>query len=142
MGRMITLTEEQRKKIVEDADKKVDMLSPEEREIIASRLNEFINLPFIGEEREQIILVKIVTEIDRFLYRFLPNEIYELGKVSTDGISEEEAELIETRMAKLINQHVNIPILTEKMEDMVFRIVLGLIIGAMRKNKSIAALAE
>ena len=60
-----------------------------------------------------------------------PNEYYELVKDSTDGISKEEAIKIEERLTPLINNVVNIPVLTEKQEKKLISLILGLIINAM-----------
>lgn len=140
MARTITLTKQQMTMIENDANK-VEMLTPEELMKLASKLNEHIDIPFIQDEKkEEIILVKSIKQIDRFLYSVLPNEIYELIRNATDGISDADAILMETRLSKLINNYVNIPYLTEEMEQKLFRIALSLIIGAMRKGKSIQTL--
>lgn len=72
--------------------------------------------------------------IDRELYNLLPNEYYSLIHNATDGISEDEAELLIKRVTPLINNVVNIPILTEDMESKVIEIILGLIIKGMIKG--------
>ena len=72
--------------------------------------------------------------VDRQLYRLLPNEYYELVKDASDGISKEEAVKIEERLTPLINNVVNIPILTEKQEEKLIGLVLSLIINAMIKG--------
>ena len=64
----------------------------------------------------------------------LPNEYYELVKDTSDGISKEEAVKIEERLTPLINNVVNIPILTEKQEEKLIGLVLSLIINAMIKG--------
>ena len=137
MSTSITLSAQQHEAIIHDADQKIDMLSLQELESIATRLNDVINIPLIGEEREQVILIKIVKSIDRFIYQNLPNEIYELIRYGEDGISVEEAETIRVRLASIINRHVNIPYLSEQTEQKVFEFVLGIITRALVKNSKL-----
>lgn len=133
----ITLTEEQRQKIVKDAEETKMLLTDEEVEKIASKVNEKINLPFLSEDKEQIVFVKIVRLLDRSLYTLLPNEIYECIRMAQDGIDSEEAETIKTRITKAINNLVNLPFLTENQEEILFGIVIGIIINAMMKGNSL-----
>ncbi len=130
----ITLTKTQLEKIKSDMDKKVEMLSDEEINAIAQKVNEAINLPFLDEDKELIVFGKIIRWVDRRLYDLLPNEYYELVKDASDGISKEEVIKIEARITPLINNVVNIPILTEKQEDKLIGLVLSLILNAMIKG--------
>ena len=133
----ITLTADQLQKILDDADKKVEMLTVAQIEVIATKLNEHINIPILSERGEQVVFAKIVKKIDRFLYSVLPNELYELVNISTDGISDDEAELIKNRVAHAINKEVNLPFIGEDTEESVFRFVVGLIIDAMKMGSSL-----
>ena len=133
----IVLTPEQRANILLDADRKIEMLSEEELEAIATQLNEVINIPVIGEAKEQVVLVKLVKMIDRYIYQRMPNEIYELVRKTSDGISDEEAQLIEQRLATGLNNNINIPYLTEGMEQRAFEFVIKIITNALRKERSL-----
>ena len=137
MPNTIALTEEQRDKVAKDASGEY-MLSDEELEAIATRLNRFINLPFRTEAEEQIILVKIVKRIDGFLYQVLPNEIYQLVKVAHDGISPAEADEMTERLTKIANRYVDFPILSEYMEEKLLQFVISLIVRAMVTGESLA----
>lgn len=130
----ITLTKKQLEKIMKDMDEKVEMLTDAEINAIAQKVNKAINLPFLNEEKEFIVFGKIIKSVDRQLYRLLPNEYYELVKDASDGISKEEAVKIEERLTPLINNVVNIPILTEKIEEKLIGLILSLIINAMIKG--------
>ena len=134
---VIKLTEKQRNKVLNDADQKKEMLTDAQLESIAEKLNGWVNVPFIGEEKEKIALVKLVKQVDRFVYSNLPNEIYELVDSRKIGISASDAELIEERLASIINRHINIPYLTERLEQKVFEFILGIIASALIKNKSL-----
>ena len=134
MAVTLTLTEKQIKKIKEDMDDKIELLTDAEINAIAQKVNKAINLPFLSEEQEFIIFAKIIKWIDRQLYKLLPNEYYELVNDASDGISKEEAIKIEERLTPLINNVVNIPIITEKQEEKLIGLILGLIINAMIKG--------
>ena len=130
----ITLTKQQLNQIKKDMDKRVEMLTDAEINAIAQKVNKAINLPFLNEKKEFIVFGKIIKLVDRQLYRLLPNEYYELVKDASDGISKEEAVKIEERLTPLINNVVNIPILTERQEEKLIGLVLSLIINAMIKG--------
>lgn len=130
----ITLTSNQLKQIEKDMNEQVDMLTVSEVNALAKKVNLSINLPLLGEEKEFIVYVKIIKWIDKKLYQLLPNEYYELVNNTADGISKKEARQIEERLTPLINNVVNIPVLTEKQEGKLIGLILGLIIKAMVKG--------
>lgn len=121
------------KKIKKDAEG-TQMLTDGQVAALAEKLNNEINFPIIGENLEELLLAKIIRRIDRKVYQLLPNEYYSLVKKSSDGISDEDAENIEARMTPLINEKVNLPFLSEEMEEKLIGFVLNSLINAMRKN--------
>jgi len=136
----ITLTDEQREQIVNDMDVQIEMLSADEVEALATKLNEKIDIPYIREGTEQMIMVKIVKKIDRLLYRKLPNEIYGLVKNASDGISDEDARQLKAVLATRINKEFDIPYIPEWIEQEILEMAIGLIVNGMRKNYSMMAL--
>lgn len=130
----ITLTKEQLEHIKREMTEQVEMLTDNEVQALAHKLNDHINLPFISHEKEYVVFIKVIKWIDKLLYQMLPNEYYGLVKDTTDGISEEEADKIEKRLTPLINNVVNIPVLTEKMEGKLISLILKFIIKAMVKG--------
>lgn len=133
----ITLTQEQRELVKHEMDIQVEMLSDEEVEVLASKLNEKIDLPFIAEGTEQTIFVKTVRIFDRLLYQTIPNELYGLIKDATDGISDKDAEELKLVLGSRLNKALEIPYVPEWVEQKVLEILIGLIVDAMRKNFSI-----
>lgn len=117
-----------------DMKEKEEMLTDAEVNGLALKVNNAVNLPLIGEKKELQVFVKIIKWVDKQLYKLLPNEYYELVKDATDGITKEEALVIEERLTPLINEKVNIPILSEKMEAKLIGLILGLIMNAMVKG--------
>ncbi len=136
----ITLTDEQREQIVNDMDVQIEMLSADEVEVLATKLNEKIDIPYIKEGTEQTIMVKIVKKIDRLLYRKLPNEIYGLVKNSSDGISDEDARQLKAVLATRINKEFDIPYIPEWIEQEILEMAIGLLVNGMRKNFSVMEL--
>ncbi len=135
----ITLTEEQHNKITADMSD-VSMLDQEEVEVIASLLNRKINLPFVSEDSEQIVFVKLVKLIDSILYASLPNEIYELVKIASDGISPEEARILSTTLSARLNKKFDLPYIPEFIEAKIFDSAITYIISATVENKTIKGL--
>ena len=121
------------KKIKKDAEG-TQMLTDGQVAALAEKLNNEINFPIIGENLEELLLAKIIRRIDRKVYELLPNEYYSLVKKSSDGISDEDAENIEARMTPLINEKINLPFLSEEMEEKLIGFVLNSLINAMRKT--------
>ena len=134
---VITLTEGQRKAIKTDMEDQIELLSDDEVEILASKLNDEINIPFIKEGTEQTILVKTVKKFDRLLYENLPNELYGLVKNSRDGISDEDADQLKSVLGERLNKKFDIPYVPEVLEQQIFELLVGLIVTAMRKEFSI-----
>ena len=137
----ISLTQEQLDQIKKDMYVQVDMLSDSEINALAQKVNSVINLPFVGEQKELQLMAKFIKWIDNELYKLLPNEYYKLIHDATDGISKEEAAEIERRLTPLINNVVNIPVLSEEMEAKLIGLVLGLIINAMVKGLKLEEVA-
>lgn len=130
----IKLTEEQRELVRSDMYEKTTMLSDEEVEMIASKLNSRINIPFIPESVEQIVFVKTVRLIDSVLYANLPNELYGLIKETTDGISEQEAAELKQVLGARLNKSIDIPYIPEWIEQQIFEMMVGLIVQGMRRG--------
>ncbi len=133
----ITLTEEQRKQVLHEFDVQVEMLSAEEVEALASKLNAKIDLPFIVEGTEQVIFVKTVRIFDRLLYQNIPNELYGLIKTTSDGISDKDAEELKLVLGSRLNKSLEIPYIPEWVEQQILEILIGLVVDAMRKNFSV-----
>lgn len=109
-------------------------MSDEEIKDLAERLNEKINVPIISETGEEKILIKIVIQIDRFLYDSLPNEFYDLVISIDKGIDDDEAKRLIKRLTKLANKNIDIPYIPEQMEYIAMRFIIGIIINAARKH--------
>lgn len=128
---MIALTDLQLEQIKTDMDEICEMLTNEQVMVLANKVNKKVNIPFLSEDKEFTVFFKIIRWIDKELYKLLPNEYYALIHDSSDGISEDEAENLKSRLVPLINKVIDIPILPEGVEAFVIDLILGLIINAM-----------
>ncbi len=131
------LTEEQFKDLLDEyfaPPERRTKMSENEVKALARRLNEKINVPLIGETREEKILIKIVLKVDRFLYDYLPNEIYDLVRSLDRGIDEDEAKRLITRLSILANDKIDIPYIPEAAEYVAIRFIIGVVINAARKQ--------
>ena len=133
----ITLTKDHLAGIANDMDQQTEMLTDAEINALAQKVNKKINLPFLSEEKELIVFAKLIKWIDRELYKILPNEYYELIHDVSDGLTSQEATDLEIRLTPLINNAINIPILSEKLEAKLISLVLSGIMGAMVKGSKL-----
>lgn len=134
---VIKLSKEQRDEIINSMDNQTKILSFEEIETLATKLNEKIDIPFLDDKAEQVVLVKIVRRFDSLLYQNLPNELYSLVRDAGNGISDEDAEKLKSVLGTRLNSKFDIPYLPEWVEQEIFETLLGLIVNYMRKNYSI-----
>ena len=133
----ITLTKDHLAGIANDMDNQEEMLTDAEINALAQKVNKKINLPFLSEEKELIVFAKLIKWIDRELYKILPNEYYDLIHDVSDGLTSQEATDLEIRLTPLINNAINIPILSEKLEAKLISLVLSGIMGAMVKGSKL-----
>ena len=133
----ITLTKDHLAGITNDMDNQEEMLTDAEINALAQKVNKKINLPFLSEEKELIVFAKLIKWIDRELYKILPNEYYDLIHDVSDGLTSQEATDLEIRLTPLINNAINIPILSEKLEAKLISLVLSGIMGAMVKGSKL-----
>lgn len=135
--RTIQLTEDQWNQIKRDAEG-VKLLTNEEVEKIAEKLQKSRNLPFLSEEKEFVVFVKIVRKLDKVLYENLPNEIYTSVRDLEGGLTENELKRLIRSLTKFINDKVDISYLPEIAEKFLIKGFLHIVVGALAKGKSLA----
>lgn len=131
------MTEEDFKRILDGyfaPPEKRRKLVMEEIQEISSRLNALIDIPLISEKREQSILMKIVLKVDNFLYDNLPNELYDTIRSADQGIDDDEAKRLITRLTRLANEKIDIPYIPEIAEQVALKYIIGVVINSARKN--------
>lgn len=140
MMKISNMTENDFRRLLDDyfapPEKRTNMTEREIKEL-AVKLNKKINVPFINETEEEKVLIKIVIKLDRFLYNYLPNELYDLIRSTEDGISDKEATRLIRQLTKLANEKVDIPYIPEFQEYIAIKYIIGVIINAARENWNI-----
>lgn len=117
---------------------KTEMMSEEEINILATKLNARVDLPFVREDTEQVIAAKIIRRIDRFLQANLPVEIYSVVRSAEGGFTEDEITILKERFTAIANGIINIPYVPEALERTIISFVLNQIFNAMRKGVVLA----
>lgn len=116
------------------------MLTEEQITTIAVKLNEKVDLPFIGEEKEQDILESVLNGINGKLDEVtenLPEPARETWEKLADGVSDEEAERLVEQLTVLVNERIDIPLLSEENEaGMVIHPAVSMIVDTMRSMAS------
>ena len=109
-------------------------ISDEEIKELVGRLNKKIDIPIIGEGKEECILKKVIIKIDDLLYYNLPNEFYDLIRSLDEGIDDEEAKRLIAKLTKLANSNIDIPYIPEAVEAIAIKFVIGVLINSARKK--------
>lgn len=136
----ITLNDSQFKDLLKEFNAKKSnrqLLTKDEMLAISKRLGEKISLPFLDQQNETQVLVKMVIRIDSYLYDNLPNEIYRLIHDLDQGFDESEAALFAARLSKQAGGTIRFPFLTEHLEYYSIVFMVNLLVNAMREGSNI-----
>lgn len=137
MSTINELTKDQFKELLDEyfaPPEKRTKMSCEEIKDLAHRLSRKVNIPLVNETGEEKILIKVVIQIDNFLYDNLPNEIYDLVRSLDKGVDNVEAQRLITRLSILANEKIDIPYIPEPAEYIAIKFIIGVIINSARKG--------
>lgn len=115
------------------------MLSENQIDWLATRLNEKINIPVIGERAEQAIILNSLYKVLDLLEEELPPEFIEFLDDVSDGLepqTDAEMDRLKDEMATFLNNNINLPLIGERKEQKVFELVVDYVFDAMRKGSS------
>lgn len=114
------------------------MFTEEQISKIAEKLNKKINLPVTGEKLELMIFKKVVREIGKKLGEILPDELLMLINQPQPALKPDaNLEEIKSRISEKINERFNIPIIGEKVEIEVIKIVVDLVVECLRSQHTL-----
>lgn len=136
----ITLSDEQHSQLVKDFFAKRStrhLLQRTELVAIAERLSEKVTLPFLPEEKEHRVLLKVILLIDNYLFNALPNEIYDLIHNIDEGFDDGEAAQFSARLNKQVHNDIKLPFMTDHLEYYSITFVLSILINAMREGSDL-----
>jgi len=116
------------------------MLSQEQINYIADKLNKKINIPIIGEKFEKKLIIKGLEKVDTELEQHLPAEWSKLLDDVSDGIepgSPADLQSIKDNLVAFLNKKIDIPIIGEKAEAKLFGFAIDMIFDALQKGKKL-----
>jgi hypothetical protein len=116
------------------------MLTQQQIDDLAERVNEEVDLPIIGENIEKgllkLALNKIVEVLDRELPQEMKDTINDISKgVEFDG-KRDFQELVDNTIS-FLNKEVNIPLVSDQRENEIFKSVSNALVEALQKNKKL-----
>lgn len=98
---------------------------------IATYLNKKINIPFIGEESEQVIFEGLIDLVARSAISFIPAQWGQFLNDNKEGFDPaRKDELVEWLTSK-INAVIDVPLMGEEAEAAIIRPVVEVIIGGL-----------
>jgi len=116
------------------------MLSNEQVNYIAEKINEKVNLPILGEKAEFAIIKKAVKKVLNVLEDEIPEEYLDFLEDTAKGFDPEQGaniRLIKNNIVSFVNKKVDIPLLSENTEEEVFSTLIDVLFDAMTKNKKL-----
>ena len=87
------------------------MLSEQQIATIATKLNERLDLPFIGEDKEQQLFEQVLNGVDGTLDQVvgqLPDPVRDIWDRLADGVTDEEAEELIDQLTELANERIDV----------------------------------
>lgn len=110
-----------------------DLTLPELKREILKRVNEELDVPFVGEDTEALVLGMIISPLlNRVPVRLLP-----LMLDSLDGLSREEFESHVDSLTDAINELIDVPYVAEMLEGRLIAVALRSALSPMLKGESL-----
>jgi hypothetical protein len=110
-----------------------DLTLPELKREILKRVNAELDVPFVGEDTEALVLGMIISP----LLNKVPVRLLPLMLDSIDGLSAEEFESHVDGLADFINELVDVPYVAEMLEGRLIRVVLRSALSPLLKGESL-----
>lgn len=100
---------------------------------VAAQLNSQFDLPFIPESVEQAWLEWLVGK----LMQVISPDLLDIIADAADGLSPEEIDQATIKLTKLVNNKIDIPVLTESMEARLIEPVVRQVLGYAVEGKAL-----
>lgn len=113
------------------------MLEQLQQKAILEMVNQQIDLPFIPEAQEGMILEQALNAISGTLSNELPQEASSYLSDPALGIEPSEANSMTEQLISMVNAQVNVPYLSEAQEAYFLRMVVEAIVNAMTKGNKL-----
>ncbi len=118
------------------------ILTEAQQNYLVDKVNEKVNLPFLGERGERMVFAKAINKILKKLERELPQEVLNyINDVSDGFIPGGEGDLQDAIAASVnfLNKEINLPLIGEKKEEQLLTAVIESLFEAMMKGNKLAA---
>lgn len=118
------------------------MLTESQIDFVVDLANKKLDLPVLGEKPERAIIKFAIKKVDFVLDQELPPEWKDFLNTTSDGIvpgGEEDFNTVIAGMTSFVNKKVNLPIVGEELEHLVFEEILRCIFEALKKGKSLGS---
>jgi hypothetical protein len=111
------------------------MLNESQIEKLADILNSRVDIPFTGEDSERKLLINMLEELNERLEEEVDEEFHDLIAALSDGeLDDEESEEMKIRAVEILNDHVDVPFVSEGSEADILRPVVTMLIDTARKK--------
>lgn len=114
-------------------------LTPEQKNDLADKINDQIDLPILGEAEEKTLIPfaidKVLAALDDKLPDSLKSSIHDVEK----GIETDAENFIKIKMntVAFLNKEINLPIIGERAEERIFNLIVRELFEAMRKGNKL-----
>ena len=118
------------------------ILTKDQQDYLVMEVNKKVNLPLLGERVEKRVFEHAIEKILELLEEKLPEEYIQfMNDVGRGFIPNEEPDVQKAieLIVDFLNNKVNLPLINEKREHKLFRIVVETLFEAMKKGKKLAA---
>lgn len=118
------------------------ILTKMQQDYLVDKVNKKVNLPILGEKAERVVFAKAIEKILKKLEEELPMEVLEyINDVSVGFIPGGKGDLKDAIDASVdfLNKEINLPLISEKKEEKLFRAVIESLFEAMMRGKQLAA---
>lgn len=102
----------------------MSLLTREQISATADVINEKVNIPILGEKIERYIFIGAIVTIDEVLSNEAEFNVANYIANPSEGITSEEKSRIVAFIAQRVNEKVDIPVVTEGLEAMLFPLVI------------------
>jgi hypothetical protein len=115
----------------------VIMLTPEQIDLVSKKINEFIDLPILGEKLEFVLFKFVIKQLDKVLDKIIPEEIQHFIQEFSSGIEATAAPELKGRIKDFMLSEINIPLIGKKTEAVIEGIFVDILVDALTKNNNI-----
>lgn len=110
------------------------ILTEAQRIWLRDEINQDVNLPILGETAEGRIIEKIITAVEEYLAKALPDDIEADIKAVVQGLEPGkpiDKDALTERLATLANGYVDVPFVGEAREQQWLETIFGFVIKAL-----------